>query len=127
MLPFVLILRIKSFHPYYINRFIFLIKTKKNQIEHFGLIKEKLIFLPQKIERYTVLRSPHGDKKSRDQFERRIHQRIITWNFSLKDNKIFLLYSFMSILSKKGVGVDIDAIFVNNPTYKKTGKNVSKK
>jgi small subunit ribosomal protein S10 len=33
--------------------------------------------LPTKIERYTVLRSPHADKKSREQFEIRTHKRII--------------------------------------------------
>lgn len=33
--------------------------------------------LPTKIKRYTVLRSPHVDKKSQDQFEIRIHCRII--------------------------------------------------
>ena len=33
--------------------------------------------LPTRIERYTVLRSPHIDKKSRDQFEIRTHKRII--------------------------------------------------
>ena len=33
--------------------------------------------LPTRIERYTVLRSPHGDKKSREQFEVRTHKRII--------------------------------------------------
>ena len=33
--------------------------------------------LPTRIERYTVLRSPHVDKKSREQFEIRTHKRII--------------------------------------------------
>jgi len=33
--------------------------------------------LPTHIERYTVLRSPHVDKKSREQFEIRTHKRII--------------------------------------------------
>lgn len=33
--------------------------------------------LPTRIERYTVLRSPHIDKKARDQFEIRTHKRII--------------------------------------------------
>ena len=33
--------------------------------------------LPTKIERYTVLRSPHIDKKSREQFETRTHKRLI--------------------------------------------------
>ena len=33
--------------------------------------------LPTHIERYTVLRSPHVDKKSREQFEIRTHKRLI--------------------------------------------------
>jgi len=33
--------------------------------------------LPTRIERYTVLRSPHVDKRSREQFEIRTHKRLI--------------------------------------------------
>ncbi|MBW1925638.1 MAG: 30S ribosomal protein S10 [Deltaproteobacteria bacterium] len=33
--------------------------------------------LPTSIRRYTVLRSPHVDKKSREQFEIRTHRRLI--------------------------------------------------
>ena len=33
--------------------------------------------LPTRIEKFTVLRSPHIDKKSREQFEIRTHKRII--------------------------------------------------
>ena len=33
--------------------------------------------LPTKIERYTVLRSPHVDKKSCEQFEVRTHKRLL--------------------------------------------------
>ena len=33
--------------------------------------------LPTKISRYTVLRSPHIDKKSREQFEVRTHIRLM--------------------------------------------------
>lgn len=33
--------------------------------------------LPTRIERYTVLRSPHVNKKSREQFEMRTHKRLI--------------------------------------------------
>ena len=32
--------------------------------------------LPTRINRYTVLRSPHVDKKSREQFEIRTHKRL---------------------------------------------------
>jgi small subunit ribosomal protein S10 len=33
--------------------------------------------LPTKISRFTVLRSPHIDKKSREQFEMRTHLRLL--------------------------------------------------
>jgi small subunit ribosomal protein S10 len=33
--------------------------------------------LPTKINKFTVLRSPHVDKKSREQFEIRTHKRLI--------------------------------------------------
>ena len=33
--------------------------------------------LPTRINRYTVLRSPHADKKSREQFEIRTHKRLV--------------------------------------------------
>ena len=39
--------------------------------------------LPTQIKRFTVLRSPHIDKKSREQFEIRTHKRlldIIDWS-----------------------------------------------
>ena len=33
--------------------------------------------LPTKINKYTVLRGPHIDKKSREQFEIRTHKRLV--------------------------------------------------
>ncbi|NTU43200.1 MAG: 30S ribosomal protein S10 [Nitrospirales bacterium] len=33
--------------------------------------------LPTKISKFTVLRSPHIDKKSREQFEIRTHKRLV--------------------------------------------------
>lgn len=33
--------------------------------------------LPTKIERFTVIRGPHIDKRSREQFELRTHKRVI--------------------------------------------------
>lgn len=41
--------------------------------------------LPTRISRYTVLRSPFVNKKSREQFEIRIHKRLIELvNYSMK-------------------------------------------
>jgi small subunit ribosomal protein S10 len=42
-----------------------------------GAIVNGPIPLPTRIERYTVLRSPHIDRKSREQFEIRTHKRLI--------------------------------------------------
>ena len=38
--------------------------------------------LPTRRERWTVLRSPHVDKKSREQFELRTHKRLMDINDS---------------------------------------------
>ena len=50
-----------------------IIKTIKST----GGIVSGPIPLPTKKSVYTVLRSPHVDKKSREQFESRIHKRLI--------------------------------------------------
>ena len=50
-----------------------IVKTVKTT----GAIVTGPIPLPTKIEKYTVLRSPHIDKKSREQFETRTHKRLI--------------------------------------------------
>ena len=48
-----------------------------NTVKRTGATIKGPIPLPTKIERYTVLRSPHIDKKSREQFESRTHKRLI--------------------------------------------------
>ncbi len=42
-----------------------------------GALVHGPIPLPTRIERYTVLRSPHINRKSREQFEIRTHKRLI--------------------------------------------------
>lgn len=42
-----------------------------------GALVRGPIPLPTKIERYTLLRSPHVNKSARDQFEIRTHKRIM--------------------------------------------------
>ena len=50
-----------------------IVKTaQENQADVHGPIP-----LPTRVERYTVLRSPHIDRKSREQFEIRTHKRLI--------------------------------------------------
>ncbi|NPA35109.1 MAG: 30S ribosomal protein S10 [Chlorobi bacterium] len=50
-----------------------IVKTVKNV----GATVKGPIPLPTRIRRFTVLRSPHVNKDSREQFEIRVHKRII--------------------------------------------------
>ena len=50
-----------------------IVKTVKNT----GAIVTGPIPLPTDMRRFTVLRSPHIDKKSREQFEMRTHKRLL--------------------------------------------------
>jgi len=46
-------------------------------VEKSGAVARGPIPLPTKKEVFTILRSPHVNKKSREQFERRTHKRLI--------------------------------------------------
>ena len=48
-----------------------------NTVKRTGATIKGPIPLPTKIEKYTVLKGPHIDKKSREQFESRTHKRLI--------------------------------------------------
>jgi small subunit ribosomal protein S10 len=59
--------------------------------------------LPTRISRYTVLRSPHVDKKSREQFEIRIHKRLL----DILDPTQQTLDALMKLDLSAGVDVEI--------------------
>jgi small subunit ribosomal protein S10 len=48
-----------------------------NTVKRTGALIAGPIPLPTKIERFTVNRSPHVDKKSMEQFEIRTHKRVL--------------------------------------------------
>ena len=52
--------------------------------------QSKSFFLPNKMKKFTVLRSPHIDKKSREQFQLKSCKRkiILTPNFNESHNKL---------------------------------------
>ena len=62
--------------------------------------------LPTQVERYTVLRSPHVDKKSREQFEIRTHKRLID---IIEPNQA-MIDALMKLELSAGVGVEIRMI-----------------
>ncbi len=53
------------------------VKTIMEKLSHKGIVITGPIVLPTRRKLYTVLRSPNTDKKSREQFEVRIHKRMI--------------------------------------------------
>ena len=61
--------------------------------------------LPTEIERYTVLRSPHVDKKSREQFEVRTHKRLL----DILDPTQQTVDALMKLELPAGVDVEIKA------------------
>jgi small subunit ribosomal protein S10 len=59
--------------------------------------------LPTSINRFTVLRSPHVDKKSREQFEVRTHKRVI----DILEPKQQTIDALMKLDLASGVDVEI--------------------
>jgi ribosomal protein S10 len=100
-------LNVKGFHPYYINRFI-LVCYKKLRILDLAANLEKQVFVPRKRERFTLLRSPHVNKKARDQFERVTHKRVVLIKISLTQKTSLKLYRFIQALSVLSVGVSLE-------------------
>ena len=76
-----------------------IVKTVKQT----GAILSGPIPLPTKRTIYTVLRSPHKDKKSREQFEMRTHKRVI----DIVDPTQQTVDSLMKLDLSSGVDVEI--------------------
>lgn len=72
--------------------------VKKNGSELAGPLP-----LPTKTKKYTVLRSVHVNKDSREQFEMRVHRRMI----EIKDSTQKTIASLSSVNLPAGVGIEI--------------------
>lgn len=59
--------------------------------------------LPTRIERFTVLRSPHIDKRSREQYEIRTHRRLL----DILEPTTKTVDALMKLELPAGVGVEI--------------------
>ncbi len=68
-----------------------------------GAITAGPIPLPTKKTIYTVLRSPHVDKKSREQFEIRVHKRLI----DITQSSPQLIEALMKLELPAGVDIEI--------------------
>lgn len=67
-------MKMESYDPRVLDSFVKRLVdfTKENSV-----IVKGPIPLPTRIEKYTVIRSPHIDKNSREQFEIRRHKRLL--------------------------------------------------
>ena len=93
-------IRLKSFDHRMIDRSAQdIVNTAKNT----GARIAGPIPLPTKIQKYTVIRSPHIDKTSREQFESRTHKRLI----DILDATSQTVDSLMKLDLPAGVEVEI--------------------
>jgi small subunit ribosomal protein S10 len=93
-------IRLKSFDHRMIDKSAAdIVRTAKNT----GARISGPVPLPTARTVYTVLRSPHVDKKSREQFETRIHKRLI----DIMDTTPQTIDSLMKLDLPAGVEVEI--------------------
>ena len=76
-----------------------IVKTAKST----GAIISGPIPLPSKRSIYTILRSPHVNKKSREQFQTKIHKRLI----DILNSTPKTVESFMKLDLPAGVDIEI--------------------
>ena len=101
-------LKLKSFDLSFIKvnaQFILFI------VNFLGINQYNQVFIPNKIRKITVLRSPHIDKKSREQFQIKKYKQVIS--ISIKDPQITLL--FLEILKNSqlhGIELEINIKFM---------------
>lgn len=102
-------IQIKAYHPFYINRFVLLSQIEAQKLNIEGLNK---VFLPKKKEHFTVLRSPHVDKKARDQFERVTHKRLLTLQLAYRESAtVKQIHQFLNTLQTMKLGVSLTYTF----------------
>jgi hypothetical protein len=88
-------LSIKSIHLKYLSlgvlSFLDLLK-KKEQITIIGIQTKKK---KKKIQKYTVLKSPFINKKSREQFKLQSHEIVILFSIGILTRPLFYLENFV--------------------------------
>ena len=119
-------IHLKSFDNLYIDTSINQILQITNYLKTFSDLSnqkfqsQRVISLPTLKKKFTVLRSPHIDKKSREQFERTHYKKSIFLNFQ----KISVFSVFVFLLKNSSFpGVQIE-IYLKHSTFCKTLPNI---
>jgi small subunit ribosomal protein S10 len=99
--------KFKAFHKY---QFKLVLPKILQKTKGLSLQNKSFASLPLKIQRFTVLRSPHVDKKSREQFELKVSSKLLTIYFNPNDfiekQKAKVLINFIKN-SSSGLGLKI--------------------
>jgi len=81
------------------------------ELKKFQNISVNIVSLPLKIKKFTVLKSPHVDKKDRDQFELRTYIKLIhiLLDTTIKTRKDDLssLFRMFSYVKSIAIGMEI--------------------
>ena len=93
-------IRLKAYDHYALDKST---KEISRTVQRSGARLVGPIPLPTKRTLYTVLRSPHVDKKSREQFETRVHKRLI----EIYDSTPQTVDALMKLDLPAGVDVEI--------------------
>jgi small subunit ribosomal protein S10 len=104
-------IRLKSFH-YKIFKLSLLKILEK--INYLNINSSKIIPLPIKLKRFTVLRSPHIDKKSREQFEIKTFNRLLVIKYNpLNIDEKYKINFLINFIKNSCAGIQIKINFIN--------------
>lgn len=103
-------IKLKSFHYKILKLSLVKILAKIQMLKIFSF---KIINLPIKIKRYTVLRSPHIDKKSREQFEMKTFNRLLVINYDFSNiDDTYKINFFINYIKNSCAGIQMKINFI---------------
>ena len=96
-------LKIKSFDPYYIA-----LTTKyiTSILSFLNIQENRQIMLPAHIKKFTVIRSPHIDKNSREQFQIKKYKHLMEI-YSLNEQQSLLIFDILKDAEFFGIELEI--------------------
>jgi small subunit ribosomal protein S10 len=96
--------KIKSFSTVYLNRFLIL---AFDTIRSVFQTLSSVLYLPKKIEKITLLKSPHIYKKAREQFERITYNRVFSIAVFDSHENQKILYHLLTLIGNFSQGVSV--------------------
>ena len=97
---------LNSYKTFYNIYFLYIRFFKINKSIKFGLAS-----LPKKVSTFTVLRSPHIDKRSREQFRLTKYKKVLHFPIFFNSSNLYILKK--SFLFKHGVSIYTKSTYFN--------------